>query len=140
MFDKYLMRQFGKSMKVFHSDNGEEFVNGKMQRYLRDHRALHHWNCSHTPEQLDIVERRHRSIVELGMANCSTVVFLQSIGLRALALYTFSIDCHHLLCLSMRVHFSKYINKILCTHRLESLVAGVFRTRRHMLRISFNQN
>lgn len=67
------MRQFGKSMKVFHSDNGEEFVNGKMQRYLRDHRALHHWNCSHTPEQLDIVERRHRSIVELGMAqlfNC----------------------------------------------------------------------
>lgn len=31
IFDKYLMRQFGKSMKVFHSDNGEEFVNGKMQ-------------------------------------------------------------------------------------------------------------
>lgn len=54
-------------MKVFHSDNGSVFINTRLHTYLQDQGVLHQLNCPHTVQQLGIVERRHRSVVELGI-------------------------------------------------------------------------
>ena len=66
-FEKYVARQFDKQIKIFHSDGGGEFVNSKLLTHFFSTGIVHQISSPYTPEQTGIVERRHRTIRELGM-------------------------------------------------------------------------
>lgn len=66
-FEKFVFRQFGKNIKVFHSDGGGEFVNSALSSHFLANGIKHQISCPYTPEQTGMVERRHRVIRELGM-------------------------------------------------------------------------
>lgn len=56
---------------MFHTDGGGEFSSLKLSNHFSAQGILHQFNCPHTPRQCGIVERRHRSIVELGLTQLS---------------------------------------------------------------------
>jgi hypothetical protein len=66
-FEKYVTRQFNKQIKIFHSDGGGEFINSKLLTHFLSTGIVHQISSPYTPEQTSIVERRHRTIRELGM-------------------------------------------------------------------------
>lgn len=66
-FEQYVKKQFNKEIKVFHSDGGGEFINSKLSTHFRLAGIVHQVSCPYTPEQIGMVERRHRIIRELGM-------------------------------------------------------------------------
>lgn len=61
-------RQFQANMKVFQTNGGGEFVSHKFQKHLQHQGIFHFVSCPHTRQQNGLVERRHRSIVETGLA------------------------------------------------------------------------
>lgn len=67
VFESYVQRQFDKRIKVFHSDD-DKFVNQKLSSYFQQQGIVHQLSCPRTHEQTSIIERRHRTIRELGMA------------------------------------------------------------------------
>ena len=66
-FEQFILRQYGKQIKVFHSDGGGEFVNNALSSHFLTHGIKHHISCPYTPEQTGAIERRHRVIRELGL-------------------------------------------------------------------------
>ncbi|XP_075112694.1 uncharacterized protein LOC142182334 [Nicotiana tabacum] len=60
--------QFGKSVKMFRSDNGSEFFNTQCSELFQLHEILHQSSCPYTPQQNGVVERRHRHILEIARA------------------------------------------------------------------------
>ncbi|CAA0825027.1 Unknown protein [Striga hermonthica] len=57
--------QFGVKVKQIRTDNGGEFVNKEMEMLLNDNGIIHQRTCSYTPQQNGVVERKHRSILEV---------------------------------------------------------------------------
>ncbi|CAA0840091.1 Uncharacterized mitochondrial protein AtMg00710 [Striga hermonthica] len=57
--------QFDVSVKQMRTDNGSEFVNKEMESLLRENGILHQRTCPYTPQQNGVVERKHRSILEV---------------------------------------------------------------------------
>lgn len=68
LFEKLVDRQFFAKIKCLQTDGGGEFIGHRLQRYLSEQGILHQIPCPHTLEQNRVVERRHHSIVEAGMA------------------------------------------------------------------------
>lgn len=66
-FEAYVQRQFNRKIRIFHTDGGGEFVNKRLEYHFQQQGIIHQHSCPHTPEQTGIVERRHRTIRELGM-------------------------------------------------------------------------
>ena len=60
--------QFSTKIKAFQSDGGTEFLNNKVKALLQKHGILHRISCPYTPQQNGRVERKHRHIVETGLA------------------------------------------------------------------------
>ncbi|PKU62356.1 Retrovirus-related Pol polyprotein from transposon TNT 1-94 [Dendrobium catenatum] len=56
--------QFNKSIKIFRSDGGGEFINGKFQQLFKHLGILHQYSCPYTPAQNGVAEMKHRHIVE----------------------------------------------------------------------------
>lgn len=67
-FQKLVERQFNHRIKIFHCDGGGEFISNRFQNHLRNSGIKQFMSCPHTPEQNGISERKHRHIVELGLA------------------------------------------------------------------------
>lgn len=67
-FHKLVEKQIGKSVKIFQSDGGGEFSKKEFLDYLSDHGIAHRLSCPGTPEQNGVAKRKHRHIVELGLA------------------------------------------------------------------------
>ncbi|KAI3781572.1 hypothetical protein L2E82_11589 [Cichorium intybus] len=65
MFFNMLKLQFSKSVKVFRSDNGTEFVNSKMKSFFEKEGILHQTTCVYTPQQNGVVERKHRHLMNV---------------------------------------------------------------------------
>lgn len=59
-------KQFDLPIKIIHSDSGGEFIS--FDPYLREQGIIHQLTCPHTYEQNGRVERKHRQIVESGLA------------------------------------------------------------------------
>ena len=59
--------QFDRKIKIFPYDGGGEFVNKRLSLHFQQQGIVHQLSCPHTQEQTGIVERRHRTIRELGM-------------------------------------------------------------------------
>lgn len=65
MFYNLIKNQFGKTVKVFRSDNGTEFVNNKMVQFCKSLGIVHQTSCSYTPQQNRIVERKHGHLLNV---------------------------------------------------------------------------
>lgn len=65
LFEKMIYTQFDCKIKVFHSYGGGEFSSIKFKNHLADNGTMYRFTYPYTPQQAGIVERRHRSIVEI---------------------------------------------------------------------------
>ncbi|KAJ0753710.1 putative RNA-directed DNA polymerase [Helianthus annuus] len=66
LFVKMVERQFNTKLKRVQSDWGGEFRN--LASFLTSLGIIHQRSCPHTSEQNGVVERRHRHVVETGLA------------------------------------------------------------------------
>lgn len=70
VFDKFrifvalMKNDCGNDVKIFRSDNGKEFVNDNMQRFMEQKGIRHHRTVRYTPEQNGCAERDNRTLVE----------------------------------------------------------------------------
>lgn len=60
--------QFGSIMKQIRTDNGTEFVNKNVTGLFAEFGIIHQKSCVYSPQQNGIVERRHRSLLQIGRA------------------------------------------------------------------------
>ncbi|KAI3753423.1 hypothetical protein L2E82_25475 [Cichorium intybus] len=65
VFFNMLKLQFSKTVKIFRSDNGTEFVNSKVKYFFEKEGVLHQTTCVYTPQQNGIVERKHRHLMNV---------------------------------------------------------------------------
>ena len=72
-FLKMVITQFNTRVKVFHSDNGREFVNRPLATLFQENGILHQKTCAYTPQQNSIAGRKNRHILEVARALCFTM-------------------------------------------------------------------
>lgn len=58
-------RQHGTEVKMFRSDNGGEFVNGKLKNYFGEKGIIHQTTIPRTPQQNGCVEREMRTVMNI---------------------------------------------------------------------------
>uniref|UniRef100_A0A251UMJ3 Putative ribonuclease H-like domain-containing protein n=1 Tax=Helianthus annuus TaxID=4232 RepID=A0A251UMJ3_HELAN len=68
IFIPFVQNQFSTTIKTFQSDGGTEFINNRVRHLFEQHGILHRVSCPYTPQQNGRVERKHRHIVETGLA------------------------------------------------------------------------
>ncbi|KAL2241477.1 UNVERIFIED_CONTAM: Retrovirus-related Pol polyprotein from transposon TNT 1-94 [Sesamum indicum] len=64
-FCKLVSTQFNKRVKSLQTDNGSEFLSSQFQSFLRDSGIIHQRSCAYTPQQNGVVERKHRSLLNI---------------------------------------------------------------------------
>ena len=64
-FYRMIHTQFGKSVKSLRSDNGREYVNHDMTKFLTKNGIVHEFTCVDTPQQNGIAERKNRHLLEV---------------------------------------------------------------------------
>ncbi|KAJ9542144.1 hypothetical protein OSB04_028650 [Centaurea solstitialis] len=64
----FVQTQFSRKVKVFQTNGGTEFLNHHVRNLLDDNGTFHRVSCPYTPQQNARVERKHRHIVETGLA------------------------------------------------------------------------
>lgn len=62
--DKLVENKFGKPMRILRSDNGTEFCNANMNKYLESRGIQRETTAPYTPEQNGKSERDNRTIIE----------------------------------------------------------------------------
>ncbi|XP_071708446.1 uncharacterized protein [Rutidosis leptorrhynchoides] len=67
-FVAILENHFNAKVKILRSDNGTEFINNKMSDYTARKGIVHQTSCPYTPQQNDIVERKHRHLLNVARA------------------------------------------------------------------------
>ncbi|KAM0027867.1 putative RNA-directed DNA polymerase [Helianthus debilis subsp. tardiflorus] len=68
VFLRLVQTQCSRKVKVFQSDGGTEFVNHTVRKILEENGTFHRLSCPYTPQQNGRAERKHRHIVETGLA------------------------------------------------------------------------
>lgn len=68
MFQRFIENQLNHKIKIFQSDGGGEFTSNKFQIHLQKCGIKQNISCPHTPEQNGVSERKHRHVIELGLA------------------------------------------------------------------------
>lgn len=61
---KMIMRQLGASVKILRTDNGTEFVNKNVKKYLENEGIVHQTTIPGTPQQNGCVEREMQTIMD----------------------------------------------------------------------------
>ncbi|GKA44535.1 ribonuclease H-like domain-containing protein [Tanacetum coccineum] len=64
-FVNLISNQFLKRIKVIRSDNGTEFINNRMDVFLRYKGIVHQTSYAYTPQQNGIAERKHRHLLNV---------------------------------------------------------------------------
>lgn len=71
--------QFETTIKCIRLDNGTEFFNSQVDALFREHGILHQSSYVHSPQQNGVVERKHRSILDMARAlrfqACIPIIF-----------------------------------------------------------------
>ena len=67
-FKALVENQFSLTIKAFQTDGGGEFTTTQFESYLCHQGTHHHIFYAHTQGQNDIVERKHRHIIETWLA------------------------------------------------------------------------
>lgn len=60
--------QFDRRIKLMRSDNGTEFTNSSLHKFLHEKGIIHESSCVATPQQNGRVERKHRHILNVARA------------------------------------------------------------------------
>jgi len=60
--------QFNRSIKIVRSDNSLEFTVGHMFKFFSQNGISHQTSCVDTPQQNEIVERKHRHLLKVACA------------------------------------------------------------------------
>jgi hypothetical protein len=63
-FDAIVKNKFGHHVRILHTDNGTEYVNGEFKEYMKKYGIEHECSAPYTPEQNGRAERELRTIVE----------------------------------------------------------------------------
>src|SRR5690242_18114819 len=61
---------FRLRIKKIRSDNGTEFKNSQIEGFLEDEGIKHEFSSPYTPQQNGVVERKNRTLLEIGRASC----------------------------------------------------------------------
>ena len=72
LFQKFcnmIRTQYNAQVQVLRSDNGGEYLSSELQQYLEAHRIIHQTNCSNTPQQNGVAERKNRHLLEVVRAS-----------------------------------------------------------------------
>ena len=64
-FVNKLKRETGKDIKILRTDNGSEYINGKVEQIVKKFGMKHERTVVYTPEQNGVSERSNRTIVEM---------------------------------------------------------------------------
>ncbi|KAJ0536907.1 putative RNA-directed DNA polymerase [Helianthus annuus] len=67
-FLRLVQTQLSRKIKVFQSDGGIEFTNKFVRKILDENDTFHRFSCPYTAPQNGRAERKHRHIVETGLA------------------------------------------------------------------------
>ncbi|XP_071704554.1 uncharacterized protein [Rutidosis leptorrhynchoides] len=67
-FINLIKNQFNKNVKIIRSDNGTEFVNNKMNNFIKLNGIVHQTSCAYTPQQSGIAERKHMHLLNVANA------------------------------------------------------------------------
>lgn len=70
VFCNLLQTQFGKVVKIFRSDNGSEFLNQRVNDFMKSRGIVHQTSCVYTPQQNGVVERKHIHLLNVS-GRCS---------------------------------------------------------------------
>ncbi|QHN81468.1 Retrovirus-related Pol polyprotein [Arachis hypogaea] len=71
-YKSFMGRQTGFSIKSFQSDNEGEYRSTAFKDFLKQEDIAHRLSCPHTPQQNGLAERKHRHIIETGLALLAT--------------------------------------------------------------------
>ena len=77
LFKALIETQFSTKIKTFKSGGGGEYTSTAFKSFLFQHGIIHQIFCPYTPQQNDLVERKHRHLIEttitlLSQASMST--------------------------------------------------------------------
>ncbi|KAI5328264.1 hypothetical protein L3X38_027661 [Prunus dulcis] len=61
--------QFHARIQVLQYDNGGEFLNHDLNKFLQDHGIIHQRSCPYTPQQNGMAERKNRHLLEVVRAS-----------------------------------------------------------------------
>ena len=64
-FHKMIGTQYNAKVWVLRSDNGGEYQNSDLQKYLEEHGIIHQTTCSNTPQQNGVAEWKNRHLLEV---------------------------------------------------------------------------
>ena len=59
MFLAMIDNQFSKSIKIFHSNSGKEYMSSKFQEHLQQKGFLSQRNCPYAPKKNGVAERKN---------------------------------------------------------------------------------
>nr|CAN82774.1 hypothetical protein VITISV_026106 [Vitis vinifera] len=68
-FHKVIETQYNAKVRVLRSDNGGEYHNSDLQKYLEGHGIIHQTTCSNTPQQNGVAKRKNRHLLEVVCAS-----------------------------------------------------------------------
>lgn len=68
VFINMVLNQFNTAVKVIRTDNGKEFINIECQKLFQEKGILHQKSCPYTPQQNEVVERKHRTLLNVTRA------------------------------------------------------------------------
>lgn len=63
-FERLIFNKFGRTMKTLRTDNGTEYCNARMKKYMKERGITLETTAPYTPEQNGRSERDNRTIVE----------------------------------------------------------------------------
>uniref|UniRef100_A0A2N9F5X2 Integrase catalytic domain-containing protein n=1 Tax=Fagus sylvatica TaxID=28930 RepID=A0A2N9F5X2_FAGSY len=64
-FFALVQTQFNTMVKKIHTDNGQEFLETKLQSYFQNHGIIHERTCVETPQQNGVAEHKHRHLLNI---------------------------------------------------------------------------
>jgi transposase InsO family protein len=65
-FLRRAQNEFGLRIKKIRSDNGTEFKNSQIEGFLEEEGIKHEFSSPYTPQQNDVVERKNRTLLDMG--------------------------------------------------------------------------
>ncbi|KAJ9682154.1 hypothetical protein PVL29_018172 [Vitis rotundifolia] len=68
-FHKMIETQYNAKVRVLRSDNGGEYQNSDLQKYLEGHGIIHQTTYSNTPQQNGVAETKNRHLLEVVRAS-----------------------------------------------------------------------
>ena len=67
-FTALVKNQFKQSVKLFHTDCGDEFTSTEFNTFCADNGIIHQLSFPHTPQQNSVAERKHRHLIQCALA------------------------------------------------------------------------